>query len=399
MPTGMTSWEIELDGDSCDSELDDLIESSMPLAESTPRRRHSWKLMFLLVGLSLPACRWVVPVIAPNQISKQERVIELAVEGSSVYNKKRNNVTILSSFVNTQGYIMKQHDNRLGFDCPAFVVPPANADANQKLWYDSKSSEIANNATEFLKIFQNVEEYDNWGHSYGEVKHGMSRFKKKYFVPNLASGMSIYESACGIGLNLFMTLEILKKKNVEGITVYGNDYVGDSVRVANQLLASGSLPGNSGFGLICQADSTNLQHIPDNSFDLVFTGYISPMLDPLEWGGDEPFTKYTQLCEATEESDPEKFSLNIEAQRRQDTWYRSWVEEMIRIAKPGAPVIVEQVSYPQCEAVYDWGGVHPSFWERNIEDHGWDIDPESIKYMDDTIFRHRYHVFMRKNNR
>jgi hypothetical protein len=143
-----------------------------------------------------------------------------------------------------------------------------------------------------------------------------------------------------------------------------------------------------------------LQHIPDNTFDLVFTGHISPLVDPLEWNlpsSDQASTRYAELCEATEASDPEQFHLNREAQHNQNAWYRAWVSEMIRIAKPGAPVLVEQVSYPLCEALYDWGGVHPSFWKTNIELHGWDIDADSIQLQIDTIFRHRYHVFMRKN--
>lgn len=64
---------------------------------------------------------------------------------------------------------------------------------------------------------------------------------------------------------------------------------------------------------------------------------------------------------------------------------------MIRIAKPGAPVIVEQVSYPFCEAQFDWGGVGQDFW-ATVED----IDPATIEFEDDRLFRKRYHVFMRK---
>jgi hypothetical protein len=45
------------------------------------------------------------------------------------------------------------------------------------------------------------------GVTYDEVKAGMLHFKQKYFPPNIKSGQSI-ESACGIGLNLYMTLEI-----------------------------------------------------------------------------------------------------------------------------------------------------------------------------------------------
>ena len=74
------------------------------------------------------------------------------------------------------------------------------------------------------------------------------------------------------------------------------------------------------------------------------------------------------------------------------------VAEMVRIAKPGAPVIVEQVSYPFCEAYFDWGGVSQEFWtDYAIEKYDWLIDPASIEFEDDRLFRKRYHVFMRKH--
>jgi hypothetical protein len=34
--------------------------------------------------------------------------------------------------------------------------------------------------------------------------------------------------------------------------------------------------------------------------------------------------------------------------QKQTDWYGKWVGEMARIAKPGVPVIIEQVSLPYC---------------------------------------------------
>jgi hypothetical protein len=87
------------------------------------------------------------------------------------------------------------------------------------------------------------------------------------------------------------------------------------------------------------------------------------------------------------------------AQQAQKDWYGAWVGEMARIAKPGKPVIVEQVSPPYCMAFFDWGGVAKDFWYYAAKEntYNWDIDPESIVVEDDTIFLARYHVFMRKN--
>ncbi len=40
----------------------------------------------------------------------------------------------------------------------------------------------------------------------------------------------IYESAMGSGLNLLMTVEILQKEyGIKGLTVYGSDYIAESV--------------------------------------------------------------------------------------------------------------------------------------------------------------------------
>jgi hypothetical protein len=55
------------------------------------------------------------------------------------------------------------------------------------------------------------------------------------------------------------------------------------------------------------------------------------------------------------------------------------------------------VSKPYCNAYFDWGGVAKEFWKPAIDEYKWDIDPNSIVMEKDTIFRDRYHVFMRKN--
>lgn len=72
---------------------------------------------------------------------------------------------------------------------------------------------------------------------------------------------------------------------------------------------------------------------------------------------------------------------------------------MIRIAKPGAPVIVEQIPVVYCDEVEDNGGVHKEYWPRAVKVYHWDIDPASIEFKDDTQFDQRYHVFMRKNGK
>ena len=90
--------------------------------------------------------------------------------------------------------------------------------------------------------------------------------------------------------------------------------------------------------------------------------------------------------------------MNELQQQKQDDWYGNWVKEMARIAKPGVPVIVEQVSPRYCDAFFDWGGVNKQFWYDAAfnNTYDWNVEPESIIIEDDTIFRERYHVFMLK---
>jgi len=292
------------------------------------------------------------------------------------------------------------------FECPAQQATAENVETaikEHEEWYVTVSQRIASsNLNDYFETFR-FTEYDNWGHSYDEVKQGMYKWKSQQFA-SLKNGDLIYESACGIGLNLYMTLEILNEKHgLSDLVVYGNEYVPLSVEIA-QKIAGGTvnhpgsfLPARGQLGSICQADSTQLEFVPANRFDLVYTGYISPLFNPLGLNGtstSEKFEQYIAYCAGETEQHVE---LSERAQRRQEDWYASWVSAMIRIAKPGAPVIVEQVSYPLCDALFDWGGVPQSFWSDAIRSNGWDIDPSSLVFDTDSIFRRRYHVSMRKN--
>ena len=285
--------------------------------------------------------------------------------------------------------------------------------AHHREWYEKESSRLVSdirNVSEYMKVFRESE-FDNWGHSYSEVKRGMYRWKSKHFTDLVKKGDSegdkdvpktVYESACGIGLNLFMTLEILQEStraSVSHIVVYGNEYQRDSTLLARAITSSSHFPGSA--GTLCQSDSSNLSYVPSDSFDLVYTGYISPLADPLKLADqfdidedEDLYGRYTEYCEAKDDED-----LHARAQRAQhyqEEWYASWASEMIRIAKPGAKIIVEQVSYPLCEALYDWGGVSQHFWKRAAGKYGWQVDADAFEYQDDTIFRHRYHLMMRK---
>jgi hypothetical protein len=159
------------------------------------------------------------------------------------------------------------------YKCPSTV----NGDNHEGVWdenYVKASQQISDNITEFMNDFRHSN-FDSWGHTYEQVKAGMYDFKSKYYSPNLREGDTIYESACGVGLNLYMTLEILQETvGLEHLIVYGNEYIPVSVDTANAVMDHVA-PAKARKGVICVGDSENLDFVPYNSFDLVYTGYIT----------------------------------------------------------------------------------------------------------------------------
>lgn len=282
----------------------------------------------------------------------------------------------------------------INYKCPATYGNSKMDDALVDERYNKESQLILDDYEGFLKHFKN-KQFDQWGKSYREVKKLMYHWKETRYK-GVPSGGHIYESACGIGLNLYMTLEILAEAHsITDITVYGNDYAVNSVEVARKILTGA--PGDSRRGRICPADSSDLSHVPESVFDLVFTGYIAPLVDPLELGLSQPqdaAAAYFALCDSDAASDVVKRN---EAQQKQEDWFASWVSNMVRIAKPGAPVIIEQVSYPLCDARFDWGGVDREWWYVAIDKYHWDVQPKRVDIVTDAIHKKRYHVRLEKN--
>mmetsp|Transcript_19339 Transcript_19339/g.53793 ORF Transcript_19339/g.53793 Transcript_19339/m.53793 type:complete len:129 (-) Transcript_19339:987-1373(-) len=110
--------------------------------------------------------------------------------------------------------------------------------------------------------------------------------------------------------------------------------------------------------------------------------------DALEGGNDDAIQTALSTVEA-------KKLLSI-MQERQAEWVNRWVVEMIRIAKPGAPVIIELLAPPYCQKKHDWGGVDSDFWETGVEKYGWDVVPGSITRVDPEHAT-RYNIVMLKN--
>ena len=225
-----------------------------------------WRCAFWLgVSFLLTAC---LAVVLPgfNNFGKpivQEDGTVIFPNGTTTNIGPRNNINRTNHFVS--------------YTCP---VPETVADAENyanssiEESYINRTSEIENNFTGFLDTFHESE-FDGWGKTYDFVKAGMYHWKSTRFPKNLKDGDTIYESACGIGLNLIMTLEILQEvKGVNNLIVYGNEYIARSTNTSNMILDA-MLPAlNATKGSVCTGDSTNLHFIPSDSFDLVFTGYI-----------------------------------------------------------------------------------------------------------------------------
>lgn len=178
------------------------------------------------------------------------------------------------------------------YKCPNEINEAENFDSTFTEDYIEVSNAITDNITEFLQTFRG-DNFDNWGHTYKEVKDGMKHFKTKYFPPYLKDGDSIYESACGIGLNLYMTLEILQEaKGIEELFIYGNEYLEVSTEKANAVMDK-IAPAHGRKGVICAGDSTDLFFVPDDAFDLVYTGYIRYVHPSIqEEGGADPFFSF-----------------------------------------------------------------------------------------------------------
>ena len=123
------------------------------------------------------------------------------------------------------------------------------------------------------------------------------------------------------------------------------------------------------------------------------------MWDPLNFGQEfyKNYKLMKRMCNE-QEDDWQSQKLVEVMQEKQDAWFATWAGEMIRIAKPGSSVIVEEISLPLCEAPTGWGGVPKDFWEQAISKYKWDVDPSSIAFGSRKEgSERRYHVFMQKN--
>ena len=121
--------------------------------------------------------------------------------------------------------------------------------------------------------------FDGWEETFAERRNGRFGWVRDQY--QVKSGDNIYESACGIGLGLLMTMKILEEAHgITNLGLYGNEYRSSSVVTARSVMQQLS-PQNQ--EVVCQGDSTRLGFVPTSSFDLVYTGYSkSPTMSLLK---------------------------------------------------------------------------------------------------------------------
>uniref|UniRef100_A0A7S2Y8C2 Uncharacterized protein n=2 Tax=Entomoneis paludosa TaxID=265537 RepID=A0A7S2Y8C2_9STRA len=102
---------------------------------------------------------------------------------------------------------------------------------------------------------------------------------------------------------------------------------------------------------------------------------------------------YDKICA---EKDKKQKKLYEKWLSTQEQWFTRWVREMIRIAKPGSPIILEQISQAYCDNDNDWDGVRQKFWKTFVADKQNGVDPHSLDMEPNKVDEDRYNVFMKK---
>lgn len=219
-------------------------------------------------------------------------------------------------------------------ECPQQIDKAPNDVIDYFAYYDEWNAEYRDNG---LAGFRD-RPYGGRGDTFNDMKVKAKKFKVEAFGANLQPGDVIYESAMGEGFNLLLTLEILDEElGLKDLHAMGNDYLAESVEIARNVFET---TGRN--GTFCRGDSTNLAFVPDAMFDLGYCGCIDPQADPLQLSDKTVSTddRYELSRERCRSNDPEVQKTATAEQRAQEEWHAKFVTELLRIVKPGKPVII-----------------------------------------------------------
>lgn len=134
----------------------------------------------------------------------------------------------------------------------------------------------------------------------------------------------------------------------------------------------------------------------DDDDDFHTTNSSSVNFNMKSYSGNE-WSKTADLCNAKKKkSSWVKEKLVDLDQKAQEDWYAKWVLELVRIVKPGRPVLIENIGFPFCDDFDDYGGVRKEWWRLAVSKYGWDINVDSIVIKNNPSDG-RYHVSMRRN--
>lgn len=133
--------------------------------------------------------------------------------------------------------------------------------------------------------------------------------------------------------------------------------------------------------------------------DLAYT-YIDVLIDGLgryddSVDSEERVEEMMELCDSDEEEDQ---LIVAQDQKLQEEWHSMWVQELIRIVKPGKLVVIENVAGPICQEDSEWGGVAPEWWTKAAVEYEWNVNVDSIRIHYESKFFNAYNVSMRKKD-
>ena len=263
--------------------------------------------------------------------------------------------------------------------------------------------------------------YEPWTKTYDQVKAKIIDWKAKQYLPYIHDGDSILEIGCsGNGMNMYITLEILKKNGkLSTLQVYDNCPTKKATIATSSLLKNHPevLPKQQQVmtNTICTGNPLDMSnYVPSNIFDFVFTGTVD-----LSWVMNNNHDGvYSELVENKNEKEDILCSENmIKVEELQDLTndiYYKWLQEMVRVTRPGGRIVIENVSPPLCSTTTTTtkrsnnndsrsstnGGVSQSWWYETIQSNEFSdsIDRDSLVFGNSQIFKDDYHVAMVKKS-